>query len=455
MELTRSLTKLVERTSYEDFPPKTLAYAKLLGLTCIGSALAGATETPGKIVTEYVRAQAAAGEAGVIASGFLTTLDNAAFANNALWHATELEGNSYPECVSIYNLFPPMLAVAEKYSLSGRQVLEACIIGHEVQARLGLMVNPNPNAPQSAKFMNIGVMGIMAIAAGTAKLLQFSAEQTVNAISLAASQACGIVKQTGSMAHFVESGFTARSGMLAALLAKAGMSGRPEILETKGGLCDIMTGGASYDPDTTLSQWGQPFRVEEQGEKLYPCCYLMQHFIETTLELKKEHTLLPNDIASIHVETNAAHAGICRFEEPSTPEEAKFSINHGVAVSLLDKTVSLSSFSINRVNDPDVANFRRKVKVTVHSEWEAGTLAQPHPITITMRNGQQLRRDAHIFHGHPPNFMTSEELIEKFRSYASLVMSPGQMDACQDFILGLDELPNVSALTKLLTNPRK
>ena len=68
MELTRSLTKLVERTSYEDFPPKTLAYAKLLGLTCIGSALAGATETTGKIVTEYVRAQAAAGEAGVIAS---------------------------------------------------------------------------------------------------------------------------------------------------------------------------------------------------------------------------------------------------------------------------------------------------------------------------------------------------------------------------------------------------
>ena len=82
-------------------------------------------------------------------------------------------------------------------------------------------------------------------------------------------------------------------------------------------------------------------------------------------------------------------------------------------MSLLDKTVSLSSFSINRVNDPDVANFRRKVKVTVHSEWEAGTLAQPHPITITMRNGQQLRRDAHIFHGHPPNFMTSDKVWKR------------------------------------------
>lgn len=455
MELTRELAKLIHKTEYEAIPPEVVQYAKLLVLSTIGASLAGSREPAGRIITEYVRTQGGTPEAGVFGAGFRTTLESAVLANNTLWHCTELEGNCYPECVSVFMLVPSFMGVAERFQLSGRKVIEACIVAHEVQGRLGQAANPDPDGPDTHRYMNMNTMGSVAIASGIAKLLGFDNEKTAIAISLAASQATGIGMQTGSMAHYVESGFAGRAGVAAALLANAGMTGRVEILETPRGLLDIWTGGGDYSVDRILGAWGKPFRVMGEEEKLFPCCSLMNHIIEAVVKVKKEHGLSYENVAAVEVETNRLHAGFCRFQEPSNPDEAKFSISHGVAVAVVDEKLSLPSFGLSRFSDRKVSSMRERVKVRVHPEWEAGNLAQPHPITITLGNGRQLHAEARSFHGHPPDLQTQPEFVERFERHAAVVLSPSQTAECRDLILNLDDVKNVTTLTTELTYPRK
>ena len=183
MELTRRLASLIRSTTYEDIPPSSVDYAKQLVLSVTGATLAGNTEPAGKIITDYVRSQGASPEVGVFGAGFKTTMDNAALAHNTLWHCTELEGNCHPEVVSVFMVIPPLMTVAEKFHLSGREFLEAFIIGHEVQGRIGKAANPDPDAPGNTTYMNLNTMGILGIASGVSKLLQFDSEKSAMALT--------------------------------------------------------------------------------------------------------------------------------------------------------------------------------------------------------------------------------------------------------------------------------
>ena len=303
--------------------------------------------------------------------------------------------------------------------------------------------------------MNLNTMGILGIASGISKLLQFDDHKSAMALSLAASQASGISRQTGSMAHYMESGFGGRAGLSVALLANAGMTGRPEIMEVPGGFLNIWTDSTDHDVDAILKDWGKPFRVEAQEDKLYPCCSLMQHLMETTRDMLRENSIPVSDISQVEVETNMLHAGSCRFNEPANSDEAKFSFPHGVAAAIVDETVSLSSFRDNRLTDPALVAMRQKIKVTLHPEWEAGNLAQPHPVTITLNNGKQVRADSAGFTGHPPNFKTRDNFIEKFTQYSGMVMGPSQSTRCLDMILALDDVKDMADLAAELTYPQK
>ncbi len=456
MELTRQIADRIHSTTYEDIAPDTIGYAKQVALSVTGANLAGNTEIAGKIITDYVKAQAAALEVGVYGAGFKTTLDNAALANNTLWHCTELEGNCYPEVVSGFMLVSPLLTVAEKHHLSGRAFLEAFVIAHEVQARIGKAANPNPDDPGTTTYMNFDTMGILGITSGVCKLLEIDNEKTAMALSLCASQASGIGRQTGSMSHYLESGYAARVGVSAALLAQTGMTGHPDIMEIPGGFFHIWTNSSEHDTEAILRDWGKtPFRIGGVEEKLFPCCSLMQHLMETTQDMLEENSISAGDISQVEVETNLLHAGTCRFNEPANSDQAKFSIPHGVAAAILDEKVALPSFRNERLKNQDMIGIKRKIKVTLHPEWEAGNLSQPHPITITLNNGRKVKADSTGFTGHPPNLQTREDTIEKFKHYSGMLMSPEQTNRCMDMILGIEDLKDVADLAAELTFPDK
>ena len=240
---TREIAEFVCDTRFDDLPKDVVDYAKVLALSHVGMTIAGSTMDFGNKVIQYVRSKGGTAEAGVFGAGFRTSADNAALVNGNSAHATELEDDSFPETMYSCGHWPAVFAMGQKLKRTGREVLEAMIVGYEVSARLGLAFLP---ALQTGKGP-YGALAAFANAASSAKMLRLSVEQTVTALSLAASQAAGLRRQTGTGAHLIEAGFAGRNGVCAAELAALGYTGTATILEGKDGFGDVWSNCPEFD----------------------------------------------------------------------------------------------------------------------------------------------------------------------------------------------------------------
>ena len=342
---TREIAEWICRGTYQDFSQEMVDYTKLMALSHLGMTVAGSAMPFGKIAIQYVKDQNSPEEAGVLGGGFRTSAEYAALANGSLSHTTELEDDSFPEGLYSCGAWPTVFAMGEQLKLSGKDIIEAYILGYEVGAKIGVA---------SGKAIGDGYLnaaGCLTIgsAAMAAKLLKLDVEKTTHALSIAASQANGIARQTGAGAHLIEAGFAGRNGICAATLAKLGFTGNPTILEGRGGFMDLWTG----EPDFDLSL-GEGWRVMEIGIKKYPCCYLMQRNIDGVLELIDEHNISWDDVESVEHGINHTVSLYLKYPQPETGEDARFSLPHSTAACFFDKKVFSGQLHRRQSTRPEI-----------------------------------------------------------------------------------------------------
>ncbi len=444
MGATKQLAEFICANSYNDFDSAVVKHTKNLCLSGLGMTLAGSKIRTGQAVINYVRECGAPPEAGVMGAGFRTSAEYAALANGATSHATEYEDVGFPEVIYTCAIFPVAFALGEKLGLSGKEIIQLNILGYEVQSSLSLTCL----AASKRGFQIASIFGCVGAAAMTAKALGLGVHETTMALSLAASQACGLQQQTGTGGHVYESGISGRNGISAAMLAKHGLTGLPDILEVPGGFCDAVAG--TTEPDVNLGE----FRIRNCGYKKYPCCFLQQNAITGVLELIEEHDISADDVDSIQADISPSLARAVRYHHPTDDEEARFSLPHSIATCFLDKNMSLDCYSAETARDPRYHAFREKVRLVVHPEWERpGLSGADVPIVIRLRNGQEYKKvcpstDASIF-------LSDEEILDNYMERAGQVLSPRQVERSAKLISTLDEAKDVSELMDILTFPKK
>jgi len=445
---TKEIAQWVCRSGYQDFGQDLIDYAKNMALSHLGMTVAGTTMPLGKIAMAYVRGRNGSPESGVLGSGFRTLAEYAALANGSLAHTTELEDDSFPEGLYSCGSWPTVFAVGEKFNLAGKDIIEAYILGYEVGARLGM-------ASEKAiadGYLNAAGCLTIGSAAMAAKLLKLDVEQTTHALSIAASQANGIARQTGAGAHLIEAGFAGRNGICAATLAELGFTGNPTILEGQGGFMDLWTGQPEFDLPL-----GEGYRVYEIGIKKYPCCYLMQRNIDGVLELISKHDISWNDVESIEHGINRTVSLYLKYPQPETGEDARFSLPHSTVACFFDQKVFLDSYSDAKAQDPRFAEARKKVKVDVHSEWDDGYFAFDSPVTIRLKDGTIHEKVCVDAKGDPSQRLSSDEVTKKYLDCMDFAntFSRETVERAADMTLALDHLEDVSELVELLTFPDK
>ncbi len=447
---TIRVAELVCKTKLDQIPREVVNYSKSLALSALGGMVAGAPIPSGKAVTRYIQRMGGNPEATVVASGFKTSVENAALANGHFAHTTEYEDDSMPEGVSAYTLYPPLFALSERLGSPGSRLLEAFAVGYEVQSRLGIDCN---NARKRG-YLNLSLTGALGIAAGAAKLLDLDVERTAWALSLAASQGCGLTRQTGTDAHFIEMGVAGRDGLASALWAAEGLTGSTTIFEGPKGFLDLKTAGEVSKPADVVNKWGIPYRVMAVGIKSYPCCYHLQRYIQGVVDLKKAHGFRAGDVERVEVEVNPMVPQFIRYPEPRNMAEARFSMPHSLAVAILDDRITLRSFSDERVKDKDTRGLSQRVKMIVHEDWQYGALAGPYPLAVILKDGTRLSKDCKKVNGQPPDLLPVEQVIQKYRLCTEDLLAEDKIQESIRRTLGLEELDNVARLMDTVANPK-
>src|SRR5204863_10041023 len=146
-------------------------------------------------------------------------------------------------------------------------------------------------------------------------------EQTTMALAIAVSFAAGVKANFGTMTKPLHVGHCARSGLLAALLAREAYTANADAFEAKQGFFDVYNGAGNFDAKRVMEGWGEPLDIVKPGAayKQYPCCASTHAVVDAALEIVREGgRLSPGAIAKIETFTSRRRLLHTNRPQPAT-----------------------------------------------------------------------------------------------------------------------------------------
>ena len=451
LQTTEKLARFIVDSSYDKMPPQAIETAKRALLDCLGVSFTGVVTHEGKLITEFVRELGGNPAASVIGGGFRTSAPLAALVNGTLAHAEDFDDWTFATLGHpTVPMLPAILAAAELSKASGRDVIEAYIIGFETQCATVRGVSPTH---YMRGWHATGTIGTMGAAAAAAKLLKLDHQQTRMALGIAASQACGLRQNFGTMTKPFHPGNAARSGVMAAMLAKRGFTAHPDIMEERFGFFNVYKGNGQGELEQVTEGLGKDYVIINTGVtfKLYPSCGETHSTIDLVLDLAKQHNITPPDVESAEVAVHESTSSVAFYTEPKTGLQGKFSLEYCMARALLDGWASLEHFTDAKVNEPVVQELIKKMGRRIDDSIPpiAGS-----SVTIRLTDGREFSQKADAPKGSPQSPPTYEELVSKYKDCAQLVLSPKDVERSLQLMENLEELTDLTELMAVVIKPK-
>ncbi|MHB8986018.1 MAG: MmgE/PrpD family protein, partial [Eubacteriales bacterium] len=247
-------------------------------------------------------------------------------------------------------------------------------------------------------------------------------------------------------------GRAAESGILAAVLAGAGMSGPGHILEAEdGGLYPATSD--DYRLEAVTEELGRRFLISEVSVKPFACCRSMHPAIDAAIQLRRRHGIDPVRIKRVVVGTYAVAVRQCGFtKQPKSTAEAQFSLPYGIAAALADGNALLDQFSESRIRDGELLELAGRVELTVDPEMDR---LYPNKwgcrLRIEMSDGNMLAGEVTAAKGDPENPLSGQEMKDKFIWLAQGAVGTARSNLMVELVDNLDKLDTVLPLTRLLS----
>ena len=178
------------------------------------------------------------------------------------------------------SMIPALLSAAQKYNLTGEQVLKALAVGSELICRLALVA---PTAMHKQCFHPTAVCGTFGVAAGLSSVLGLTEKQMVSALGISGSFTSGIIEYLaeGSWTKRVHPGWSANSGMNATLMAKSDFYGPRTVFEGEHGFFKAFAlREIKRDFSHLTDKLGSRWETENLAFKPYACGTMAQPFVD-------------------------------------------------------------------------------------------------------------------------------------------------------------------------------
>lgn len=439
MDIATKLAEFAVKTKYPDIPEEVIDFTKGLTLKTVAGMLAGATTPSGRKFARLIKERRLPEEVGAVGSSFKTSLWEAVFLNAFFAHASELEDDRFDGGISwditvIALLFP----LAEKLKLTGRALLEALAVGLEVHTRTCLFYSEHLGLVQPSAASGPAV--------GAARALGLGVKETASALGLCMAGVPLSILNFGTDAHYLESSYQSLQGIIAAELAKVGMTSNPDL----GTFLSTYLGKERVTPEKIVEGLGEKWFFSEIWVKKYPCCFLNHRQIDAIIELMRDNKLTSEDIKTLEVHMSPADEP-CNRPEPKTEQELQFSFHHVLGCAMLDGDVNLKHFTTEAINDPKLKEARSKVKTILHSDWSPELLMEPARLTVKTTDGKELSKERKYPIGSAKEPLSMPQFRDLYIKFARGILSDEDVSKTADALMGLEKLSNLGELMNIIT----
>jgi 2-methylcitrate dehydratase PrpD len=442
--------KLIEHivnTSFSDFNAETVSSCKKLIIDSVGVMFPG-SQAPGCPETAALaRSWPCTSGSSVLIHGFSTTPPMAAMVNSTMMHALDfddtLDDSALHTCVTT---LPAALSVAEKQdAVSGKDLIAAVCLGADIICRLSLAID------RPLSWIRTATCGGFGAAATAAKIMGLTGEQTWNALGIVYSQTSGNAQGLleGRLAKRLQPGFAASAGVLAAYLARQGITGSHKFLTGKYGFYSLYEHG-SYHPERILDRIEDHCTINDLSIKPYPSCRMTHSSIDAGIALRK-YINAWEDIEKVEIAVSPMVAEMVGkpFHIGANPQvDAQFSIPYTISCAIIRGDVFLSDFETDQIYDLAVRKLAERVFVFADYTLPEKDIFQSN-MTIKNADGQKLSEHVSMPRGNPQNPMSYEQCIEKFHKcieYSGLSISSTDRDTVVSMIEDLEYVSSVSEL---------
>jgi len=413
-------------------------------LNWVGCAVGAARHQSAESALDAIRMLEPAPQSSVLGRSDKVDMASAALVNGITSHTFDFDDTHLRTIIHPAGpVASALLALAEVTGASGREVIDALVLGIDVSCRMGNCIYP---AHYDRGWHITGSTGTLGAAAGCARLLRLDEAATAMALGIAASQPVGMREQFGTMTKPFHPGAAARAGLTSALLAKHGFTASPSALEAPRGYAQVVS--TKYDWDEITDALGSRFEISFNTYKPFACGIVIHPTIDAATQLRAQG-VGAEDVERVELRVHPLVLELTGKKEPQDGLQAKFSVYHGFAAGLIFGRAGETEYDDGIVLRDDVTALRRKVNATADNEISEASA----DVTVTLKSGRKL----HVFVEHAIGSlerpMTDKDLEAKFHSLADEVIGGSRADSLVEACWALAAAKDVHGLVARATPP--
>ena len=449
--MTEKFAEFCEQLKYEDLSPEVIKRTKLLILDTVGIIIRARhdAESTSSLVSAIEKLEMSNGSCQVFSDKKTYSPSAAALLNGTLAHSLDFD-DTHAEA-SLHSSAPILsaaLAAAQMNKSSGQELITACVVGYEVQIRLGLA--GGASAHYKKGFHPSATCGIFGAAAAAGFLMGLTKEQYISAFGIALSQSAGSMQflTDGAWTKRSHVGQAAQNGLSCAIMAGEGFKGPSKAFEGQWGYLH------SYASDGNIKKaidgLGEKFETLNLGVKPYPSCRYSHAAIDGLIELKKELNFSSEDLDDVDIGLSETALNIIGYplndkQNPKSIVDGQFSMPFCAAVTVKSGGLQWDDYK-NHLNNSDTLSLCNKIKVSPDKDAEECCPEYMSAKVKVVVKGKKHEKFVKIPKGEPENFMDDAEFISKFQGLTEPYLSKQRVDQLTDLMLKMDKANNVNSI---------
>src|SRR3984957_19584956 len=439
--VTRALARYVVTATYDDLPANVRKEGVRTLLNWVGVAIGGSRHQTVEIAVAALSPFSGPAQAALLGRRERFDIMNAAFINGVSSHIFDFDDTHLKTIIHPAGpVASAILALSEMQPVSGKDFLNALVLGVETECRIGRAVYPNH---YDVGWHITGTAGVFGSAAAVGKLLNLTQQQMVWAIGLAASQPVGLRESFGSMNKSFNPGRAASNGIFAALLASKNFTSSDHMIEAKRGWANTVS--TKQDYSQVQDGLGSRYEALLNTYKPFACGIVMHPAIDAAIQLRDENQLTGDQIERVELQVHPLVLELTGKKTPQSGLEGKFSIYHAVVVALVEGAGGEKQFNDRAVNDPAVLALRSKVLPMVTPGIDPAQV----DMTIVLKDGRTLHRFIAHAIGSVEVPMTDKQLEGKFADLADGVIPASAIRPVMHACWNVESLTNVGEIAKM------
>jgi len=425
--LTMKCADFINSLDYRRLPPEVIEMTKDCFIDFLGCVISGSVTSEAKIILDFTAGNPGLYQATVLGAWRKDSLLNAVLANAYNCHIHEMDdvhkaSVQHPGAPAIGSA----LAAAEAYGKSGKELIEAIVAGYDIALRVGEAVMPS----HYGFWHTTGTCGTFGAAASAGKLMGLTPDELTNALGNAGSQAAGLWQfiEDNAMTKYLHCGKASYNGVLAALLARGGLTGAKRILEGEKGF--VKATSTETNPAEKFKSMGSKYKILETSFKPFASCRHTHPTISAVLNLRRKYNLSTAEVLKVKINTYKTATEIARNNKYyQDSRAAKFSLVYCAAAALYFGALPLRAFTqeslqnekILRVANNTVINIDEEINRIFPRKWMTRVELYTKDRCFTETVEHPL--------GDPENPMTEENIYNKFMDLTMHVMGKEKADS--------------------------